>query len=349
VISPLNTRGLVSGECISVERTRIEVFEGETTMVYLITLCNPSADHEVSEEICDGLDNDGDGETDEGLMTDNDGDGYYSSSGACFLVSSPSDCDDSDPAVHPGAQEICDSKDNDCDPATPETQGCCISAPVDILLLEDLSGSFSEDLPIVAELAPYIWSALTRVSESVRVGIASFVDKPFYPYGDTDDYVFNVDQALTADKAAFINAINTLEVRSGNDYSEAQLEALLHVAMQTENVGWRDDDDVVRYVVMSTDATYHEGQECLEEGLCDTPNNGDGIIHPKEDFPTAKMVAGALATRRITPVFLVTKDVIAEYTHLLSVMGIDDVPVPLRHDSINIIDALQKGLGCSEP
>ena len=28
-------------------------------------------------ELCDGLDNDCDGETDEGLSTDNDGDGHY--------------------------------------------------------------------------------------------------------------------------------------------------------------------------------------------------------------------------------------------------------------------------------
>jgi hypothetical protein len=71
----------------------------------------------------DGVDNDLDGATDypadlgcdgvfddsedtEGNATDDDGDGYLSTE----------DCDDLDPAIHPGAAELCDDAvDNDCD------------------------------------------------------------------------------------------------------------------------------------------------------------------------------------------------------------------------------------------
>jgi hypothetical protein len=60
-------------------------------------------------EICgDGLDNDGDGQTDEGCETpavDNDGDG----------VDTTSDCDDNDANNFPGNTEVCDGQDNDCD------------------------------------------------------------------------------------------------------------------------------------------------------------------------------------------------------------------------------------------
>ena len=76
-------------------------------------------------ETCDGVDNDCDGSTDEGVITtwylDGDGDGVGSASlsEACSqpsgYVGTTGDCDDGDPAAYPGATEVCDGVDNDCD------------------------------------------------------------------------------------------------------------------------------------------------------------------------------------------------------------------------------------------
>jgi hypothetical protein len=84
-----------------------------------------------SEEVCDGVDNDCDGDIDEDLgetwYPDADGDGYGDRSqptASCDpdagLVADGTDCDDTDAAVHPGAMELCNGADDDCDVTTTE-------------------------------------------------------------------------------------------------------------------------------------------------------------------------------------------------------------------------------------
>ena len=83
-------------------------------------------------ELCDGFDNDCDSEIDEdgfAVFADVDGDGFGDDSTEEWVceatenqVQTGGDCNDSDSAVHPGAAEICNGIDDDCDAATSESQ-----------------------------------------------------------------------------------------------------------------------------------------------------------------------------------------------------------------------------------
>ncbi len=85
--------------------------------------------HPGATEVCDGVDQDCDGEADEGLLlsvwTDADGDGYGDPDTEDVVCEQPAgtvtddtDCDDTSDAVHPGAPEVCNALDDDCDGLT---------------------------------------------------------------------------------------------------------------------------------------------------------------------------------------------------------------------------------------
>ncbi|MBX2796505.1 MAG: hypothetical protein KTR31_02515 [Myxococcales bacterium] len=88
-------------------------------------------------EQCNGVDDDGDGQIDEGPVVwalDEDGDDFGSRAELLLEVDCSQqppntradleDCDDTRGAVHPGAAEICNLRDDDCDGQLDEVESC---------------------------------------------------------------------------------------------------------------------------------------------------------------------------------------------------------------------------------
>lgn len=104
---------------------------------------NNAAINPAATEICDGVDNNCNSQTDEGVIPvwykDADNDGYSDGSSltqcgqpagyklATNLTSTSGDCNDDNGSIHPGATELCDGIDNNCDARTDE--GCPVGTP----------------------------------------------------------------------------------------------------------------------------------------------------------------------------------------------------------------------------
>ncbi|MBP7167831.1 MAG: HYR domain-containing protein, partial [Bacteroidia bacterium] len=92
---------------------------------------NNAAVNPAATEVCNGIDDDCDGLTEEGLTflnyyvdADNDGFGAGAATSSCAPIAGSvlvdGDCDDNNAAVNPAATEVCNSIDDDCDGSTDE-------------------------------------------------------------------------------------------------------------------------------------------------------------------------------------------------------------------------------------
>ncbi|MBX2797443.1 MAG: putative metal-binding motif-containing protein [Myxococcales bacterium] len=121
-------------------------------------------------EVCDGRDNDCDGFVDDDdlqvdvstgqvFYADVDGDGFGDAKAtvrACAapdgFVDASTDCDDASDRTFPGAPEVCDGRDNDCDPSTPEAGAAFVDADGELTDWTATLGAGTETTPVVETL-----------------------------------------------------------------------------------------------------------------------------------------------------------------------------------------------------
>lgn len=117
---------------------------------------NPAVNPGAAESCSNGVDDNCDGLTDSEdpvclICTDLDGDGFATDGGECGLI----DCDDSNPAINPGAAEACDNgSDDDCDGLVDSEDPFCSESSFNVIVVgwdgtqwDHLMECYNEELP----------------------------------------------------------------------------------------------------------------------------------------------------------------------------------------------------------
>jgi len=220
--------------------------------------------------------------------------------------------------------------------------GTTVTSPLDLMLVQDCSGSFGDDVATVQALAPDLLATIQGLAPDYTVGVSSFVDKPTSPFGSPPDYEFQVDQGLSSTDSDFIDGVNGLTVLSGGDFPESQMTALLQVALRTAEVGWRGGS--LKIVVLTTDAIPHfAGDHPVGDNNGDDVLDGPGNDGTGEDYPTIAQVRDALEAAGIIPIFAVTTDVTTAYLDLVRDLSRGAV-VDLSSDSDDIVRVFEDAI-----
>lgn len=236
--------------------------------------------------------------------------------------------------------------------AKAETKAAATAVPclgdqaLDIYFLQDLTGSLKDDLPNMVRFMANLSERIGRgeFGSDVKVGLGSFTDKPIPKFGMPGHYVFKNHLSLTGDPARLTATLRTLRILDGGDVPEAQYEALLEMAGNAGNIGFRSK--ARKFVVLLTDAPPHVAGDWARIPLIGAPASEDGRADGNpmnEDYPSAQQVVAALRSADITPIFLVAGRALPIYQGLARQAG-RGTALSISADSSNVMSVLLEGM-----
>uniref|UniRef100_A0A8C0TIR8 Integrin beta n=2 Tax=Canis lupus familiaris TaxID=9615 RepID=A0A8C0TIR8_CANLF len=232
--------------------------------------------------------------------------------------------------------------------------------PVDLYYLMDLSYSMKDDLERVRQLGHDLLVRLREVTQSVRIGFGSFVDKTVLPFVSTvpaklrhpcptrlercqPPFSFRHVLSLTGDATAFEREVGRQSVSGNLDSPEGGFDAILQAALCQEKIGWRN---VSRLLVFTSDDTFHTAGDgklggifMPSDGHCHLDSNGLYSRSPEFDYPSVGQVAQALSAANIQPIFAVTSATLPVYQELSKLIPKSAVG-ELSEDSSNVVQLI---------
>eukprot|EP01114_Cavostelium_apophysatum_P013120 TRINITY_DN310_c0_g1_i2.p1 TRINITY_DN310_c0_g1~~TRINITY_DN310_c0_g1_i2.p1 ORF type:complete len:3659 (-),score=1079.82 TRINITY_DN310_c0_g1_i2:58-10971(-) len=176
-----------------------------------------------------------------------------------------------------------------------------VYAPLEVVILQDLTASFGSDLSTIKSVLNSLVSNVKQVYPNAKFGVASFSDKPISPYGSAAqaDFAYQVNLPITSNQVALQAAIDGLVIRYGGDALNSQLEALYQLALSS-SIAW--SSKATRVVLLVTKSGFHVPPSTAA-GIT-RPNTLDNEVNADEDYPYPNDVRAALLSRNIVPVFV---------------------------------------------
>jgi Ca2+-binding RTX toxin-like protein len=236
---------------------------------------------------------------------------------------------------------------------------------LDVVFAQDVSGSAQNNVIVMQSLIGDIVTAIQSVDTGARIGVGSFVDKPFFPFGVAaeGDYIYRTDAALTTE-GSVIAAVYDLLVsefegdEASGDNKEGQIEALQQIALRTTELGW-SATDTTKVVILFSDAPFHQAGDVQAyyntlggPGIGDLPpraepNNNDTVFDLDEEYPAILQVRDLLLSQNIVPIFAVPDfgtGVPDQYQVLVDLFGFGAM-IPMFANSADVLSAIQAALG----
>lgn len=201
----------------------------------------------------------------------------------------------------------------------------CATPTVDIVLAADVTHSYQNDMP---NLRPKIQAMYETFTSYVapRIGLTTFGDKPIAPFGfsGSGDYCYALQHGLTTDPQLVMNAADSVYIQSGVDWKESQLDGIIST-LADPNMGWRTGDEwqgfeLFRILVIATDSGYHQHPDAHDAGYDLRPRSTYTTVTDclGDEYATWQQVAEALIYYDVTPLFVVTSDIVVIYRDLLA-------------------------------
>jgi len=201
----------------------------------------------------------------------------------------------------------------------------CGMQTVDVVFTQDVTYSYNNDVDNLHNRLQTVMSGLQQNYIAPRFGLTTFGDKPLEPLGHagSGDYCYKLESALTPDASKIVEAAREVNMVSGWDWRESQLDAIIST-VHDPNINWRQGEmwngfELLRILVVATDAGYHRAPDAADHGHALLPRRDNGVVNCLgEEYPSWRQVGKVLADAGVHPIFVPTSDIVSIYNKLLT-------------------------------